>query len=190
MLLSDAAQQYEEHNVATLDPAAPKLLVLGGESPEAIIVASRAALERLGHREAEAEAEYGALLLATSLFPGPSYDWLYQKLSGRVASALLVADPLEIGAKGRALPELRARDSGWRVLEGRPQGCLHCGLLLLRASSFLRVVVCGSNLDGQLERDRDALFVQDRAPRYPVITPSPSCRNAPPSPRRVAAFDI
>jgi hypothetical protein len=51
--------------VATLDPAAPKLLVLGGESPEAIIVASRAALERLGHREAEAEAEYGALLLAT-----------------------------------------------------------------------------------------------------------------------------
>ena len=65
-------------------------------------------------------------------------------------------------AKGRALPELRARDSGWRVLEGRPQGCLHCGLLLLRASTFLRVVVCGSNLDGQLERDRDALFVQDR----------------------------
>ena len=35
--------------------------------------------------------------------------------------------------------------------------------LLLRASSFLRVVVCGSNLDGQLERDRDALFVQERA---------------------------
>ena len=65
MLLSDAAQQYEEHNVATLDPAAPKLLVLGGESPEAIIVASRAALERLGHKETEAEAEFGALLLAT-----------------------------------------------------------------------------------------------------------------------------
>lgn len=51
--------------MATLDPAAPKLLVLGGESPEAIIVASRAALERLGHKETEAEAEFGALLLAT-----------------------------------------------------------------------------------------------------------------------------
>ena len=132
----------------------------------------------------------GALLLATSLFPGPSYDWLHQKLSGRVASALLVADPLEVGAKGRALPELRARDSGWRVLEGRPQGCLHCGLLLLRASTFLRVVVCGSNLDGQLERDRDALFVQDRPPRYLVITPSSSCRTAPPPPRRAAVSDI
>ena len=93
-------------------------------------------------------------------------------------------------AKGRALPELRARDGGWRVLEGRPQGCLHCGLLLLRASTFLRVVVCGSNLDGQLERDRDALFVQDRAPRYLVITPSSSCRTAPPPPRRAAASDI
>ena len=34
--------------------------------------------------------------------------------------------------------------------------------MLLCASTFLRVVVCGSNLDGQLERDRDALFVQDR----------------------------
>ena len=41
----------------------------------------------------------GALLLATSLFPAPSYDWLHRKLSGSVASALLVADPLEIGAK-------------------------------------------------------------------------------------------
>ena len=65
MLLSDAAQQYEQHNVATLDPAAPKLLVLGGDSPEAIIVAARAALERLGHKPESAEAEFGALLLAT-----------------------------------------------------------------------------------------------------------------------------
>ena len=53
------------HNVATLDPATPKLLVLGGESPEALIVATRAALERLGHKETDAKAEFGALLLAT-----------------------------------------------------------------------------------------------------------------------------
>ena len=51
--------------MATLDPATPKLLVLGGESPEALIVATRAALERLGHKETDAEAEFGALLLAT-----------------------------------------------------------------------------------------------------------------------------
>ena len=47
------------------NPNPNQLLVLGGESPEALIVATRAALERLGNKETDAEAEFGALLLAT-----------------------------------------------------------------------------------------------------------------------------
>jgi hypothetical protein len=96
-----------------------------------------------------------------SLFPDASYEWLRAKSAGKgIERMLLIADRCPKPEKNPP-PTLREPHAGWLVLAGqRKSGLVHCSLLLFRTSSFLRVVICGTNLDGQLDRDRDSLFVQ------------------------------
>lgn len=47
---------------------------------------------------------------------------------------------------------------------------MHCSLMLFRTPHFLRIACGGTNLEGQIEKDRDALFVQDLP-----IRERPSC---------------
>ena len=98
-----------------------------------------------------------------SLFPDASYNWLREASAGkRIRRMLLIADRCPKLPKNPP-PTLCEPHDGWHVLEGqRTAGLVHCALMLFRTSLFLRVVICGTNLDGQLDRDRDSLFVQVR----------------------------
>jgi hypothetical protein len=106
--------------------------------------------------------------LFTSLFPETSTAWLRSKCAGLVGKVLLIADrcpKLPTGSAGSG-SILRQPDPhelpGWLVLEGqRASGILHCSLLLFRSKSMLRFVCAGTNLDGQMESDRDSMVVID-----------------------------
>lgn len=102
----------------------------------------------------------------TSLFPDASYNWLREASAGkRIRRMLLIADRCPKLPKNPP-PTLCEPHDNWFVLEGqRTAGLVHCALMLFRTSLFLRVVICGTNLDGQLDRDRDSLFVQVRVGR-------------------------
>lgn len=107
------------------------------------------------------------LALFTSLDFGDdgAYRWLRES-SPSIPRALLIIDRCPKAPPESAAPVLSERGSGWFVLEGqRSAGIVHCSLLLFRAGDFLRVVVAGTNLEGQLLRDRDSLYVQD----FPVL---------------------
>jgi len=62
-------------------------------------------------------------------------------------------------------PNLEEKVAGWWVLDGQRNGLVHCSLMLFRTARFLRVAVGGTNLEGQMNVDRDSLFVQD----FPVV---------------------
>ena len=99
--------------------------------------------------------------LFTSLFPKESYDWLRQ-VCPDLKRALVVADRC-IKPKPNPPPTLTApRNDDWLLLEGaRTAGNFHCSLILFRTPNYLRVALGGTNLEGQMEKDRDSLFVQD-----------------------------
>lgn len=103
--------------------------------------------------------------LFTSLFPERTYSWL-RSVSPHLHRALIIADRCPAPKDRTTPPTLTAPDStapGWLMLEGqrRSGGMVHCSLLLFRTPSFLRIACGGTNLEGQLLLDRDALFVQD-----------------------------
>ena len=99
--------------------------------------------------------------LFTSLFPKESYDWLRQ-VCPDLKRALVVADRC-IKPKPNPPPTLTSpRNDEWLLLEGaRTGGNFHCSLILFRTPNYLRVALGGTNLEGQMEKDRDSLFVQD-----------------------------
>ena len=97
--------------------------------------------------------------LFTSLFPEGSYQWL-RSMSPHLRKALVVADRCP-APPDKPKPSLDARDDEWLLLQGQRNGLVHASLLLFRTPSYLRVVCGGTNLEGQFDKDRDALFVQD-----------------------------
>jgi len=105
--------------------------------------------------------------LFTSLFPDRAYEWLRSKCNTKAATlnpklVLLIAETCPKLPPGQGSPRLCERDEGWLLLAGqRTSGMLHCSLLLFRTATMLRVVIGGTNLDGQMQVDRDALFVMD-----------------------------
>ena len=110
----------------------------------------------------------------TSLFPDGAYDWLRSN-SADIADVLIVADRCP-APKPCLPPTLSERDRGWWLLEGQRNSgqLMHCSLMLFRTADLLRVAIGGTNLDGQIHIDRDALFVQDfrvRAGAVPADVP-------------------
>ena len=98
--------------------------------------------------------------LLTSLEPERSYTWL-REVSPGLKRALLVAERCP-KVEPTPAPELIRRDDEWLVLAGqRGSGLMHCSLMLFRTACFLRLVLGGTNLEGQFLVDRDAIFVQD-----------------------------
>ena len=110
VILSDTAQCYEEGNVASLDPAAPKLLVLGADSAEKVIVQVRAALERItaaGSTSEGAEDEFARLLLATVAAEKGTAPKFALCL---VCAATTLKKELELAASGVATAAATGRD--------------------------------------------------------------------------------
>ena len=99
----------------------------------------------------------------------PPSSQAYFRQAAIPVAALNVASPAQGTRGGRSLPSaprkpkpsLDARDDEWLLLQGQRNGLVHASLLLFRTPSYLRVVCGGTNLEGQFDKDRDALFVQD-----------------------------
>lgn len=167
---SDAAATSAASSSATFDAASASAAVTADAAPDELrFRVGNAYLNLLpGEVPSPLHVGWSDLLpidceaaLFTSLFPEGTYRWL-RSVSPRLRRALVIADRIPKPA-GHPKPKLwRPDHDGWQLLEGqRSAGTVHASLLLFRTPRFLRIVCGGTNLEGQINKDRDSLFVQD-----------------------------